>query len=240
MPSSRAGDRRQAIGKRRKVAGDQREDAVAEEIDPVERAPALLAQVDLGEPVGGELGQQEVAVDPLVERQARLAGRRQLGRPAVVEGRAGPPGRPRSGRASGRRGRACRPMSPPSGQEAEVLGQERVDASGEVGHGASVGHVGWRASYDPARDRRLPHRARHPRGPPRPARAAHARPRPGPRRGRRSIRRSGAGRSPGRRSEADLRRVGRLDDRGPRRRHGAARSRRSTSRRPADRLAAAT
>ena len=44
------GDRRQAICERREVAGDQREDAVPEEVDPVERVPAILPEVDLAEP----------------------------------------------------------------------------------------------------------------------------------------------------------------------------------------------
>ncbi len=143
------GHRREAIGERRKVAGDQREDAVAEQIDPVERVPAVLPQVHLAEPVGVEHGQQEVPVGPLVGRHLGFVGRLELLAPAVVEGQ------PRLSAAFGQVGPAAVVVVHAGSrrgqrQEAEVLGEKRVDACGEVGHGASVEHCGWRPSYDPA------------------------------------------------------------------------------------------
>ena len=54
------------------------------EVDPDERVPGVLAEVDLVEALRLELADQQVAVDRLVGAEA--VHRRELGQPAVPEG----------------------------------------------------------------------------------------------------------------------------------------------------------
>ena len=141
-------DRSQPFGERREVAGDERENAVAEEVHPGKRVPAILPEDRLAEPMSLEFREQEVAVHLFVERQLCVVERSQLLGPAVVEGEPDLPAVFGQVRPAGvmvvHAGRRRRQRL-----QAEVLGQEGVDARGEVGHGASVEHSDGGASYDP-------------------------------------------------------------------------------------------
>ena len=75
MPSSRPADGREPDVERRELAGEQREQAVAEQVDPVERVPGVLAQLGLGEPRRLELADQQVAIDRLVAGAGRSCAR---------------------------------------------------------------------------------------------------------------------------------------------------------------------
>ena len=82
-PLEPARGRGQPVGQRGEFAGLQREQAVADEIDPFERVPGVLAQLGLGEAGGLELADEQVAVDRLVGRQT--GHRSELGEPAIAE-----------------------------------------------------------------------------------------------------------------------------------------------------------
>ncbi len=75
-------DRRQPLGKRREIPGDEREDPVAQQVHPLQRVPGLVPKLGLGEPLGFELHDQQVAVD-------RVAGR-EIGGPEPFERREPP------------------------------------------------------------------------------------------------------------------------------------------------------
>ena len=64
--SIRAGGRRQAIGQRSELASEQREEAVAGQVDPPQRVPGLLAEVGVAELRRLELADEQVAIDGLV------------------------------------------------------------------------------------------------------------------------------------------------------------------------------
>ena len=76
-----SGDRRQPNVERGEFAGEQREEAVAEQIDPVERVPGLLAQLGLGEAGRLQFADQQIPVDRVV---AGELGDRPETRPASV------------------------------------------------------------------------------------------------------------------------------------------------------------
>jgi RimJ/RimL family protein N-acetyltransferase len=137
------GHRRQAIGERRELAGDQGEQAPAEQVHPVQRIPRLLAQVKIGEAHRFELLDQQVAVDGIVGRQALEPA--ELGQPPIGERDPRLPTGSRHVRPAivvgvltdaGRGGR----------EEPEELGQERVGTRAEVGHGNLIGRAAERGA----------------------------------------------------------------------------------------------
>ena len=144
-------DRRQPLGQRRELAGDQREQPVAQHVDPLERAPGVLAELRLGEAVRGELAEQQVAIDPVVDREPGDIEALELARPAIVELEPRGPAGGGHRRPFGvvgvhpRRGRGQR-------MEGEVLAEERIDAGGEVGHGLDSGSRAGRRVYRPRPD----------------------------------------------------------------------------------------
>ena len=91
-------------GERREVAGEQRVQPAADEVDPEQRAPRLLAELRLGEAERVELAADEVEVDPLVRGQRRADRARRAPPPSDRRTRAARRGRPRSCPTSGRRG----------------------------------------------------------------------------------------------------------------------------------------
>ena len=129
--------RRQPVRQRGELAGIEREQAVADEIDPVERVPGVLAELGLGEAGGLELADEQVAIDRLRRSTGRSSPRTR--RASARRRPAARPGPRRSGRATGRRGRARRSRRERR-VESEELGQEGLEAAGEVG--ASAGFYG--------------------------------------------------------------------------------------------------
>ena len=128
-----SGDRRQAGTERGELAGLQREQAVAEQVDPVERVPGLLAQLGLREQRGLELADQQVAIDRLVAGE--IGHGPELAEPAVDECQAlGPPGlgQVRPAVVVG----VVADVRRPGRIEAEELAEEGVDAGLKVGHRA--------------------------------------------------------------------------------------------------------
>ena len=63
-----ARDARQSVGERRELPGEEREQALPDEVDPAERVPGLLAQLGVREVLRLELLDDEVPVDRLVAR----------------------------------------------------------------------------------------------------------------------------------------------------------------------------
>ena len=110
----------------------QREQAVAEEVDPVERVPGVLAQLRLGEPARPR-ARRRAGRDRWRRRAAGRSSRANVASQRSVDGQPlGPAGR-RSGPASARRG-VLADRGREDRVEPEVLGEERVDGGGEVGH----------------------------------------------------------------------------------------------------------
>ena len=131
QPFEPSGGRGQAVGQRGELAGVEREQPVADEVDPVERVPRVIAQIGLGEAGGGQFAEEQVPVDRVVGRQ--IGHRLELGAPALPERESlRAPGRGQVRPAvvvgvladRGREGRV----------EPEELGQEGVHAALEVGH----------------------------------------------------------------------------------------------------------
>ena len=88
-PFEPAGHGCESVGERGEFARKQREDAAAEDVDPRQRIPGVLAQPRLGESSGVELHQDQVAIHPLVGRQLGVAEPGHAARPFVVEGKPG-------------------------------------------------------------------------------------------------------------------------------------------------------
>ena len=74
-PLQPAGDARQPLGQRRELAGDEREQAVAQQVHPGRAGPRCRPGARLGEPLGLELLEDEVAIDR--RRRSAASGDRQ-------------------------------------------------------------------------------------------------------------------------------------------------------------------
>ena len=123
--------RGEAIRQGRELAGIQREQPVADQVDPVQRVPCVFTQLRIGEPAGLELADQEVAIDDLVRGQ--VGHRPEFGKPAIREGGLfGAAGFRQVGPAV-----VVVVLADGGGKrrvEPEEVGQEIVEAAGEVGH----------------------------------------------------------------------------------------------------------
>ena len=131
QPLQPAGRRGQAVGQRRELAGEQREQPFPREVDPVERVPGVLAQDRLREPGGLQLADEQVPIDGVLGRQVGHGGERR--QPAL--GHRLPLGPP--GRRQVRPARVMRVLADArreDGCEPERLGQERLDGVSEGGH----------------------------------------------------------------------------------------------------------
>jgi hypothetical protein len=82
------GERLQPDRERCEVAGQQAEQAFADQVDPPHRAPGLLAEGRVGELLGRELAEEQVAVDPVLGTQRRVGEDRKGRRPLRDEGEA--------------------------------------------------------------------------------------------------------------------------------------------------------
>ena len=107
--SSRPADRRQAIGEWRELAGEQREQAVADEVDPIERVPGVLAQLRRRR-TGRPRARRSAGRGRSPRRRRGRSSRRTSAEPALGEGRAARPGRPRV-RSGQRASWACSPTA---------------------------------------------------------------------------------------------------------------------------------
>ena len=209
-----AGDRGQAVRQRRELAGDQREQAVAEQVDPVERVPGVLAELGLGEPRRLQLAEQR-GRGRSPRRRVRSASAANGLEPAVDERQpVEPPGlghvRPRRRRSGGRRSRSRAPGSARRtrrGSGEGVVERRTVIAARRAG---AVGlHRGMRSRarrYHRAHASADVGRAGRPRGVARPDGAARARTTSTTCARSPSTSRSGAGRSWAPQDEAGLRR----------------------------------
>ena len=92
--------RRQPVRERRELAGIQREQPVADQVDPVQRVPRVLAQLGVGEPAGLELADQQVAIDDLVRRTGRSSPPSSASQRSVKAGCSARPASVRSGQRS--------------------------------------------------------------------------------------------------------------------------------------------
>ena len=150
-PLKATGEGGQPVGDRRELAGHEREQTVTEEIDPLERVPRLLAQLDLGEAMGFELHDHEVAIDGVVG--GKVGHRAEHRQPAIDEVEAGvAAGLARVGPAivvsvipERRR---------PGGLDDDELVEEGLELALEVGHGRIL------RSGAPLPSRACPHRPR--------------------------------------------------------------------------------
>ena len=124
-------DRGEPLRQRCEFPGDKTEQAAAQKVDPFERAPGLLAQIQVREAHRIELLDEQIAIDGVVGWQVREPA--ELGQPTVCEGDPLAPtggrhvGPPRVVRVLADECRCCR-------LERQKLGQERVGARAEVGH----------------------------------------------------------------------------------------------------------
>ncbi len=155
-PLEASGRGGEPVGRRSELAGEEREDPGAEEVDPLERVPGLLAQLRLAEPERVELHQDQVAVDPFLGAQVGVGEAAQLRRPAIGEGQALEPAGLGQVRPFGVVG-----VHPGGGGvdgvESEELGQECVDGRAEgrrVVHRPSVANDPFSETGTPGSDRR--------------------------------------------------------------------------------------
>jgi hypothetical protein len=70
---------------RREVAGEERVEREAHQVDPAQGIPGVLAQLGLAEPEGTQLAQHEVPVHALVGGEGVHVKALERGRPAVDE-----------------------------------------------------------------------------------------------------------------------------------------------------------
>ena len=247
MPSSAPRDRRQPVGERRELAGDQREEARRRAGRPrpagsrrprgarSRRSGTRRARRAAGrdrparrrrEP--GVVEARELARPAIDEREPRRPGRRRS-RPATRPSWAWIPARSRSSgwrakysprNASTRAAKSVTGWPPDRGLGVESTGRDPTPP---------------RRAVRSRRDRRRAHRTRHARGPDRPPRAAQPRPRRRDWPRSASTPRSGAGRSPGPTTEAELRAWAEAALAQPRRRHGVPVRDARRRDRPADR-----
>ena len=124
--------RRQPIAQWGELAGDQREQALADQVDPVERVPGVLAQLKFGEPHRVDLAEDQVAVDGLVGGQLGQALERGL---PAVHGVQSSPRRPASVTSDQVPSDRWSPMAvAQTGIEPEQLVEERAEDVVERGH----------------------------------------------------------------------------------------------------------
>ena len=79
------GDRRQSRGWWGELAGQDREDAAAQEVNPRHRIPPFFPELRIGEAHRGELGEEDLAVGSFTGRQAVGIELLQLRLPAIDE-----------------------------------------------------------------------------------------------------------------------------------------------------------
>ena len=143
---------RESDVERRELAGRQRKEAHAQEVDPRQRIPRQLVQLCLAEPQGGQLAQDQVAVDSLVGGEIGHIESAERTRPAVRE---------RDPHLAAR----LRRVGPSVvvaviadgggnvGPKDEQLFEERLDEVGEHGHGGVSRMVWVGPSLSPHRPR---------------------------------------------------------------------------------------
>ena len=101
-PLEASGDRGEPRRQRRELAGQEREDAGAQEVDPDERVPALVEQLGVAESERLERAEEHVLVGDVVGRSGGLGG--EARDPAIGEGeRAARPAELTSGQRSSNR-----------------------------------------------------------------------------------------------------------------------------------------